>query len=367
MEKAHARPFSAIAARAALALTALVYVWAAAAVFYENYYGYKLPALGISAAAALLLIISAWLLAVRFEPFFARNRRRITLGFLLFMGVIQFVMIFPLRYTPHFDIDAIFGGASEWADTGAFASYYEYFGCYHNNFGGLVLFRCLFGLVRLCGVTDYFLAASVFNSALSLSTMYLTGSVCAKLAGERGRVTAYFLFIISLPFYFIAPAFYTDALTMVFPVLILRLYLYAREQMKPAKRLLIYIAMGLAAGMGYGIKATAAIMLIAVFIDALLFWDMKKALTLAAIGLAGLFLCSQITQAVIYRHLDRTEAERIETPIVHWVMMGSVGKGWYDPDECEFTKSFSDPGERKRAVTKRLFERMQTSYRLVHC
>lgn len=351
---------SGVCAKAALALTAACCLWAAASVFICNYYGYKPAWLAVSALAALVLLAAAWYAADRFEPFFVRNSRLITACFLLFMGLVQTAMIFPLRYEPIFDIGALFGGAAEWAETGDFASYHGYFAMFHNNFGGLVLLRGVFGIAKLAGLADRFLAASLFNSALSLAAMYLTGSVCRELVGERGRVTAYFAFLISPPFYFIAPAFYTDALSMLFPVLTLRLYIAARSQKKPVNRLILFLLMGLAAGAGYCIKATAAIMLVAVFIDALLLWGAGRALMLGAIGAAAVLLCSLLTQAIVYRHLDRSEAERARIPVLHWVMMGAAGSGTYDPDEYEFTKSFSDPAERRNAAAERLFERLRS-------
>lgn len=254
----------------------LLFTWAIAAVFIVNYYSYCLPILAPLSAAFLSFIVFVWKVIKKNEAFLTDNRKVITWGFLLFMGIVQIIMIFPLRYTPKWDVDALFGGASEWVMTGDFASYHAYFAYFHNNWGGLILFRAVFGTAKLFGAKDYFLVASVFNSALSLSTMYLTGSVCEKLVGIRGRMMAYFIFSISLPFYFIAPAFYTDALTMAFPILIFRLYLAAREQEKLIKRLLIFALMGLAAGVGYGIKATVVIMLIAVIIDAALYKNLKR-------------------------------------------------------------------------------------------
>ncbi len=347
--------------KALCAALALLFTWAIAAVFLVNYYSYCLPILAVLAAASLFLIVLVWQLIKKHEALLGDNRKVIAWGFFLFMGIIQIIMIFPLRYTPKWDVDALFSGASEWGMTGDFASYHEYFSYFHNNWGGLILFRAVFGIARLFGVKDYFIVASLFNSALSISTMYLTGCVCEKLIGIRGRLTAYFIFSISLPFYFIAPAFYTDALTMVFPILIFRLYLAAREQEKLIKRLLIFALMGLAAGVGYGIKATVVIMLIAVIVDAVLNQDLKRLVPMLPITAILMLACSLAAQGIIFRHLDRREAKRLETPILHWVMMGSVGNGTYNRNEYAFTKSFEDPAERRNAVKGRLLER-QKSY-----
>lgn len=339
---------------------ALLFTWAVAAICVMNHYSYSLPLLALLALASLLFVVLAWLFVVKNEEFFRKNIRYFTLGFLLFMGIVQVLMIFPLRYMPEWDIDALFGGASEWAGTGDFASYHEYFGMFHNNWGGLILLKAVFGIARLFGVKDFFIVASLFNSALSISTMYLTGSVCEKLIGTRGRMMAYFIFSISLPFYFIAPAFYTDALTMVFPILIFRLYLAAREQNRFWKRLGVFALMGLTAGIGYGIKATVVIMLIAVIIDAALTCDHKKALSLIPVSTVMMLICSLTTRGIILRHLDWDEAKSLEIPLLHWVMMGAFDNGMYDPDEYAFTKSFEDPVERRAAVKQRLFERLKS-------
>lgn len=346
--------------KALCAVLALLFTWAIAAVFIVNYYSYCLPILAVLAAASLFLIVLVWQLIKKHEALLGDNRKVITRGFFLFMGIIQIIMIFPLRYTPKWDVDALFGGAAEWVMTGDFASYHEYFAFFHNNWGGLILFRAVFGTAKLFGAKDFFLIASLFNSALSIATMYLTGSVCEKLTGIRGRIMAYFIFSISLPFYFIAPAFYTDSLTMVFPILIFRLYLEAREQEKLIKRLLIFALMGLAAGVGYGIKATVAIMLTAVIIDAVLDRDFKRLIPMLPITVIMIVACTLAAQGIIFRHLDRKEAERLETPILHWVMMGSVGSGTYRNDEYRFTRSFEDPSERKTAVRDRLAERLKS-------
>ena len=346
--------------KALCAVLALLFTWAIAAVFIVNYYSYCLPILAVLAAASLFLVVLVWQLIKKHEALLKDYRKVIAWSFFLFMGIIRIIMIFPLRYTPKWDVDALFGGASEWVMTGDFASYHKYFAYFHNNWGGLILFRAVFGTAKLFGARDFFLVASLFNSALSIATMYLTGSVCEKLTGIRGRMMAYFIFSISLPFYFIAPAFYTDSLTMVFPILIFRLYLAARGQGKLIKRLLIFALMGLAAGIGYGIKATVVIMLIAVIIDAVLDRDFKRSIPMLPITVIMIVACTLAAQGIIIRHLDRDEAEKLETPILHWVMMGTVGSGTYNRNEYAFTKSFEDPAERRSAVTERLALRLKS-------
>lgn len=348
-----------VLSRIVYALTALCYLFVIYAGFVNGAYEYRpLILLGLT-AAALILMFGFRLTAGKHEAFFKKHRRVITASVLVFIGACQLAFSFPLRFEPLYDIGAIYEGAVEWVSTGTFASYYEYFGMFHNNYGGIMLFRVWFGILKLFGVKDFFIPACILNSALSVATVYLTGSAAEKLHGVRGRMTAYFIFLISLPFYFIAPAFYTDALTMVFPVLIFRLWLEARSREKFAEKAACFVLIGLAAGLGAGIKASVLIMLIAVVIEAALYVKPKIWLSLltvsAAITAASLFALG----AVMTQHLGKDYAEQKKIPLVHWIMMGTHWPGGYNGEDYEFTKSFTDPDERAAAVGERLINQLK--------
>lgn len=341
------------------ALLAFLFVWALVKMYFISYYAYSAPLLIIGTLAALGLMLLFWRFVKKREPFFEKHSRLITAGFLLFMFALQLAFSFPLRYSPAYDIGALFYGAVEWTETGSFETYYEYFAMFHNNFGGLVLFRLWFGMMKLIGAADYFFAACLLNSLLSLAAMFLTASCAGRLFGTRGRMTALFLFFISLPFYFIAPAFYTDALTMVFPPLILRLWLYARDRKDILQKLACFVLMGIALALGYGIKATVLIMLIAVVIEGMLYDSWKAWLPLAAIAAALTVCVSLAVNSVVYFHVGRDEAQKRQVPITHWIMMGLDGWGGYNGKDYAFTKSFDDPAERKLAISRMISQRLR--------
>ncbi|MBR5948537.1 MAG: hypothetical protein IKZ82_07845 [Clostridia bacterium] len=340
------------------ALVACCFLWVAAWLFSGGYYEYSPLYLSVGTLAALAVTVLFWRLIGRREAFFKKYSRFITAGFLVFMLAAQIAFSFPLRYTPAYDIDALFGGASEWVNTGSFPTYYEYFAMFHNNFGGLVLFRVWFALVKLSGTTDFFFAACLLNSLLSLATIALTASSAERLFGIRGRMTALFLFFISLPFYFIAPAFYTDALTMVFPALIFRAWLLARDKENRLQKLACFVLMGFACAIGCGIKATVVIMLIAVVIEGMLYSDWKTRLPLAAIAAALTLVVMLAVTAVIHHHIGEEQARKKRMPLTHWIMMGLANWGGYNGADYEFTKSFEDPDERAEAVAERIKERV---------
>lgn len=348
---------SSVANRLSRALSRLFYIffslsfaWLLNHIVTRGWYGYKEVPLLWCVICALVLVMLIWHLIKNNEAALEKHCRTITAVFLAVMFVLQIVVGHMLRYEPVFDVDAIYGGGIEWAETGSFPSYYEYFGYFFNNFGGLYFFYAVFSIAHALGFSDYYMAAVTINSLLSLCTMLLTGDIGRRLLGPRGRFMAYTLFLMSPPFYFIAPAFYTDALAMPFPALVYWLYLQAKETTDHKKRGVLFCLMGLAGTVGILIKPVVLIVFVAAAIDAFLNWDWKRAILISSVAFLFLLAGSAGLYGTIYKHLDRTEAEKSRTPILHWVMMGLKGDGMYNPEDYEFTRSFDNKEEQKAAL-----------------
>lgn len=341
---------------------ALCFVWLVTHILVNGgwyYYGYNEVTLLACIVLALAVLLCAWWLIKRYEAALEKRARLITITFLAVMAVLQMVLGWQLRYKPVFDIDAIFGGASEWVETGTFASYYDYYYTFPNNYGGLRFMYWILSVAHALGLRDYYFAAMAANCALSILTMYATGQAAKHLLGVRGQIMAYVLFAVSPPFYFIAPAFYTDALSMPFPILTYWFYLLAKKQSRLWKRLSLYALMGVCTSLGAQIKATVVIMLIAILIDGILTLGWKRTTAMGLVATVMLLLGQAGLEHTIYQHLDRAEAQQKSTPLLHWVMMGLTGIGMYNNQDYTFTESFTDREEQSVALKAEIKRRIQ--------
>lgn len=263
------------------------------------------------------------------------------------MFLLEFVLALNLRHGVWYDAAALFDGAAEWAETGSFPSFYEYYGWFPNNLGGMTFLYVFFKAASLVGFTDWYAVSALVNSALLTASMAAAALACRKLAGARAGVLALVAFALSPQFWFLGGAVYTDTLSMLFPILIFYLYLLSREA-KGGKKLLFYLLIGLAAGVGGLVKITAVIMVIALVVDLLLRREWKDLLALAACALALTLALSGALNACMYsRHLSREEAAKNNTPLLHWVMMGLKGDGYYNPEDYEFTRSLPPEGRNR--------------------
>lgn len=287
------------------------------------------------------------------------------IGLTLLLSV-NIVFGYMLRYEPIFDLGAIFTGATQWAQTGSFMEHMNwtcddnYFYYFPNNLGGMTFLFAAFKIASIFGIVDYYAVAMITNAMLVALTVFLSILICRKILGTQGSIMALLCFLLFPPVYFMASVFYTDVLSMVFPVLIVLLYLEYMDAGSKCNRALLVISIGVTCAIGMLVKFTALIALISVVIYHFIHKGSIAALILASactILIIGSF--SAFNGYMYSRHLDKATAEQLKTPYSHWIMMSLEGDGRYNPQDFEFTRSFDDPAQRKEAILTVIKERVE--------
>lgn len=297
--------------------------------------------------------------------FFERNWWVVITTGAIVLFIINIVFGFMLRYTPVFDLGAIFTGASEWAVTGNFMERMDptcdsnYFYYFPNNLGGMTLLYFAFKIASLFGGTDYFAIAMITNAVLAAIMVLLTILICKRLFGIRQSVMALTCILFMPTSYFIAPTFYTDSLSVVFPVLVIYLYLRTIGSKTLASKIFFSIMIGVACAIGMLIKFTVMISLIAVVIYHCIRKGVVSALSIAAISVSVIIGVFALFNGYFYsNHLEKATAQSLNTPYTHWIMMSLEGEGRYNPQDYEFTRSFDDIEERDSAISSEITRRI---------
>lgn len=297
-------------------------------------------------------------LAGRYERVLERNYKRILIIFSAAMFTLEMLFALALRHGTWYDVGALHQGAAEWVETGTFAGFYEYYGYFPNNLGGMTFLYVWFKAASLVGFTDWYAVASLAACIMLTSMMAVASLACKRLAGVKSAVLTLAVFALSAQFWVLGGAVYTDTLSMLFPVLIFYLYLLSREK-KGWKKICLYLLMGLAAGVGSLNKFTVSIMVVAVLIDVCLRLEWKELLKLAVCVLGVAAVMNMALSAWLYSaHLSREEAEANNTPLLHWVMMGLKGDGRYNGEDYAFTRSLA-PEERNAALREEIGRRVR--------
>ncbi|MDL2214355.1 glycosyltransferase family 39 protein [Clostridia bacterium OttesenSCG-928-O13] len=336
-----------------------VFLWS---VFGNKSFGYH-PLVSVFLAvgfAALLLFL--WRLLARFAPFWRRWGRLVCLGAMAVLGAAQLAIGLALRFTPSYDMDAIFGGGIYWAENGTLATsdyYMAYFHMFPNNMGGLFLLRCVFGAARFLGATDYFAVAVALNVLLMQAAVYLSWDLTRRAFGPMVAAFCLLLFVVFVPFYMMGAVFYTDLLSVVFPILMLDLFLIGKKQKTSAKKWAVFLLLGLVCGVGTLVKLPSVIAFLAIVVAALAGirrpplkeYLAKTLLPLAASALVMALVLGLFQLFVTGRTLDDERLEKESMPLSHWVAMGLMGEGGYD--EADYDRAMKLPSKTAREEVNR--------------
>ncbi len=319
-------------------------------------------------AGSLLITLGAFLAAAAFiavtifgrkaDAFFEKRYLPCVAGIMLIAAVLQCLCIEPLRYTPLYDLGAVFDAAKELVETGDFASLHWYFGYYFNNYGSM---RVLYHVFRIGHVftDDYFLIAAIFNEITILLTFLFASLISKKLFGARFGILTLLFFVSMPPFIFMTDVFYTDSLSMLYPLIMIYIALMNRERSKVWQWILCAL-FAVAAFIGGTIKANVYIVPVAVCIAELVYKNFKKFFQYLICVLVVCISLNAVSMANLYRnYIPKEDLARTKTPVIHWVMMGLEGNGRFRSEDEEFTRSFDDPEERDREIVQKIGERIQ--------
>ena len=231
------------------ALFSIVFTWVMIYVIFQNQYHESAYLIPVS-IVCLAVLAAIYKMLEKYESTLEDKYKYILPAFCVVMFIIQIIMSNILEFNPVFDMGAVYHGAVEWVETGTFEGYYDYFSANPNNAGAMVFLFVIFKLCSFVGIENFFMAAATVNSIMAVCTMAVVSLVCRRLGSVSHALFALVLFALSLPFYIIGAVFYTDALSLLFPVLAFYLYLRARDTEDIKKQILFYVLMALSAAVG---------------------------------------------------------------------------------------------------------------------
>lgn len=274
---------------------------------------------------------------------------------LLFL--IQLRLAISIYLFPGWDVDAVLKNAFGVADGSVHTIDPDYFSKYPNNIM-LVLVLALFSKIVLAmGGTDLLLASVVLNAGVLLCGVLLTYLVARRLAGTG---TAILTLLPSTVFLVVSPWIavpYSDSFGLLFPVLLLYLYLVARSATRWWSRLLVWSLIGFVGLVGFNIKPTVIFVVIAiilVFVTTIVMsrsTPRERVVALGSIGAAlGVFMAGssavtyieQRSPVISFDVTNNPEA----FPLTHFLKMGATGYGAFTQTDVWETADIKDPRER---------------------
>jgi len=315
-------------------------------------------------ACALIYFICR---ALKRIPFTKWHGMCMLTAFVVLSAVVQILVGLRLRYLTYWDIDAVFGGARNWALNGNFDQYMDYYArVAPNNSFAMFLLMLVFKVYSLFGGTDFFAVAVIFTVLLLQASTCALYGIAKQVSGVSGGIITLFLLAVFLPFYTMGAAFYTDILSLPFVPLIVYFYLRGCNENKFSRKLFFFVACGFFAAIGALIKFTVIIVLIACVIDWVLnnkewnFKHLKSRLPALGAGICVAVLLIASFFAYFDSLLDEQAVYENRLPTSHYFMMGlNHNDGLFSQEDQDFTMSLPNLDDRKKEIPPLILERVK--------
>jgi len=278
-------------------------------------------------------------------------------------GFLVFLLGVALEQVPAWDFGRVQRGAWELIKNGYFVedSTIDYFLSIPNNFFVVIYLYRFIKMLMAVGMhpADAVLLLNTLSLTLSILFVFL---VFQKLGRpQQGLFTAMYCFIFA-PMLLYASIYYTDTLSMPYVCAVLYLAVCAARGKNRWSKVIYGVLAGLSAGVGFLLKASPAIALIAIVICAFLAFG-KKSIPFSAISVAVFALVAVLWQ--LYCHSNPylsfpKEPYHGRLTASHYIMMGLRGNGGYSAEDHAFSSAIPTLELRKtenmRVITERVGE-----------
>lgn len=229
---------------------------------------------------------------------------------------------------------------------------------YQNNLGILYLLSLIYRI-------QFLLTGSLSDGpAIFVNTLALNGSVLMavlltrKIYGMKRAMLVFMLCFFFAPFYTYTSFFYTDSLSMPFVIGAFYVFSFIESSENLGKRLALSALCGLILFVGFALKGSAAVALIAIVMYAVAKLNFKRALCVIltiVVAFGGLLICyKESAKAVIPEEMS----EKYEFPLSHWLMMGSRGYGNFNAEDARYTLKRKSKSSKDKADMRKFRQRM---------
>lgn len=301
----------------------------------------------------LLIIVSSlifcalYLLWKKISSIEIKSKKRLIIFLFGIIILIQLIAGILFMNNPSWDFGVIFGEAIDF--TGSYDYSSEYFSYYLNNVPLLAILKTIFSIFHILGYNgNYIIIGMLLNIIMLDLAIYVMYKLVNEKYGFNNGILSIILMGLYSPIYLYVPIFYTDTLSMIFPILLL--YLYYLMLNKPNNKVMS-ILFGIVLYVGMMLKFTVVIIFIAMFIYTIIDKLNKNKSNIKAINILLIIIpiCVLIiTKSLVYNlcvnnHIDKSK----KLPYTHWIAMGLVGNGGYNEEDAEYAKNITPPSVEK--------------------
>ena len=245
--------------------------------------------------------------------------------FFIIFFIIQLIVAKQLQVIPSWDFGNNYQAAKSFATNGDL--YLNY--VYPNNYFLTFCLAIVYKISSIFGYFDFETLSIIINIIFIDLSIFLIYLIAKKLIGTNYALFATFMCLFISAFLLYTPIFYTDTLSMFVPVLMFYIFININENNSKKKNILLLICLGVVTFIGYKLKGSTFVTIIAMFIiwlfqDSSIKEKIFKILIPTFIVII-LMISYNIVLNIALPNLEKYEDHNL--PITHYLMMGLNDEG----------------------------------------
>ncbi len=313
-----------------------------------------------------------WLLVIRFVKEVLGRVSEKTLRIIKVVSIITafLIQILFLVFSGNaYKWDALYciGASGSLSQTGSIADpgIYHYIEIYPNQNMFVMLTAFIMEIASHTGVSSlhmHFVLDMMNIICLDLGCLFTYG-LLVKKEDPANKKVGVLLYLLSNPFLYLCVNYYYT-ITLSLPFSMGGLYFLFKKCEKSSNKILYAIIGGLMLGIGYAIRPTTIIFMMAAVLALILVGmkrskedEDKKSTWFKFMFLPAMVVCIMICSKVsgAYVGIDTTDSA---FPTTHWFMMSLTRPGVHNIEDEDYTNSFATQEEKKEMVKVRLKEKL---------
>lgn len=319
------------------------------------------------AMPVMLAVIICMFITLLYHSYNVFNQRQlIVCAGIMFgiMALILAVIICNFRVIPYSDARNVQDMAMYLVKTGkrqvdSGAPHAMYFARYSNNYFLTIVFVYLFKIFEKLGIQDIYAGLQILTAAGVMIAAVFTFLTGVKICGIRGGVKVLTLCVLNPVYYVLALWVYTNVISIPFMMAVIYFGICIYQEKRFGYLAGYCIMEAISSVIGFFIRPTVVIPLIALIICAFLKGcadrkAMYKLLQCSVICVIAGMLIFQSVSSLNDSYFSAVSEGNF--PIAHWIMMGSHNDGKHNLKDVEYTKSFGSKEEKEKRALKKTIE-----------
>lgn len=236
------------------------------------------------------------------------------------------------------------------------ADYYSKYG--NNNFITYVIYK-IFQLSKKFHITCFGKILIFFNILCIDFSILFSIRIAKVLRGDIFAIKVLFLIVICPTTYLWLTFTYTNTFSMLF--IMAMLYYGIKGLVGKGQKYIYCIITGFLSAIGFAIRPTTIIPLIAICIMYILFnkhIEFVKRMKLLLVLIVTFVILTISILCIIDKHTDKLQKEAT-FPYTHWIMMGLKDQGYVNKNDVDFTRSFITKEDKKAANIREIKRRIK--------